>query len=147
MFQGREWKFETDSLILTYMISSLSKSLISILMRMSNILFNLIGVIMKEKILSGRKIWHVKIVHKWKDCDADNVCEYDSRNVARFAYCLLVMGSFWITECIPISVTALLPYILFPLFGLGRFSIDNHTPTSMRISLKTNVSISRNSSC
>ena len=65
------------------------------------------------------------IFHKLKDCDPDNVCEYDSSNVARFAYCLLVMGSFWITECIPISVTALLPYILFPLFGLGRFSIDN----------------------
>ena len=63
--------------------------------------------------------------HRYKDCDPDNVCEYDSSNVARFAYCLLVMGSFWITECIPISVTALLPYILFPLFGLGRFSMDN----------------------
>ena len=78
----------------------------------------------REGIFNSQNFWVKNLVHKCKDCDADNVCEYDSSNVARFAYCLLVMGSFWITECIPISVTALLPYILFPLFGLGRFSID-----------------------
>ena len=29
------------------------------------------------------------------------------------------MASFWISECVPIPVTALFPYFLFPLFGLA----------------------------
>jgi len=32
------------------------------------------------------------------------------------------MATYWISECIPIAVTALLPYILFPLFGLVKAS-------------------------
>ena len=54
-----------------------------------------------------------------KDCVEDGTCEFDSGNVARFAYCLIVMASFWISECVPIAVTALFPYFLFPLFGLA----------------------------
>ena len=54
-----------------------------------------------------------------KDCVENENCEFDSGNVARFAYCLILMGSFWISECVPIAVTALFPYFLFPLFGLA----------------------------
>ena len=54
-----------------------------------------------------------------KDCIESENCEFDSGNVARFAYCLILMGSFWISECVPIAVTALFPYFLFPLFGLA----------------------------
>lgn len=38
--------------------------------------------------------------------------------MARFGYTLLVMGIYWITECIPIAATSLLPYIFYPLFGI-----------------------------
>ena len=54
-----------------------------------------------------------------KDCIENENCEFDSGNVARFAYCLILMASFWISECVPIAVTALFPYFLFPLFGLA----------------------------
>ena len=37
------------------------------------------------------------------------------------AYCgyvLLIMLAYWVTECIPIPVAALLPIVLFPAFGI-----------------------------
>ena len=37
------------------------------------------------------------------------------------AYCgfvLIVMSGFWITECLPLGITSLLPVLLFPLFGI-----------------------------
>ena len=52
---------------------------------------------------------------------------YSSRNVARFGYSLIVMAIYWITECLPLPVTAVLPYIFYPLLGLqssGAVSIN-----------------------
>ena len=38
------------------------------------------------------------------NCDRDSeICEFSSADVARFSYCLIVMATFWITECIPIG--------------------------------------------
>lgn len=34
----------------------------------------------------------------------------------------VLMASLWITECIPIPVTALLPLVFFPLFGVSKFA-------------------------
>lgn len=28
------------------------------------------------------------------------------------------MGAYWITEAIPLAITALMPLVLFPLFGI-----------------------------
>ncbi|XP_062610504.1 Na(+)/citrate cotransporter-like isoform X1 [Saccostrea cucullata] len=39
-------------------------------------------------------------------------------NEAKCAYVIIIMAVFWITEALPISVTALLPIILFPMVGL-----------------------------
>ena len=52
---------------------------------------------------------------------------YSSKKVARFGYTLIVMGIYWITECLPLPVTAVLPYVLYPLLGLrsaGSVSIN-----------------------
>ncbi|OXA52654.1 Protein I'm not dead yet [Folsomia candida] len=35
------------------------------------------------------------------------------------AYCVLIMAIYWMTEAIPIPVTALLPVVLYPLFGIS----------------------------
>lgn len=37
---------------------------------------------------------------------------------AECAYVLLVVAMFWLTEALPLSVTALLPGLMFPLFGI-----------------------------
>lgn len=33
-------------------------------------------------------------------------------------YVILIMAIYWITESLPLSVTALIPLFLFPLFGV-----------------------------
>ncbi|KAG9345882.1 hypothetical protein JZ751_009038 [Albula glossodonta] len=38
--------------------------------------------------------------------------------VSECAFTLLVMAVFWLTEALPLGVTALLPALLFPLFGI-----------------------------
>ncbi|MCJ8735978.1 hypothetical protein PDJAM_G00253640 [Pangasius djambal] len=42
--------------------------------------------------------------------------------VAQCAYTLVLMAVFWMTEALPLSVTALLPALLFPLFGIMKSS-------------------------
>uniref|UniRef100_A0A3Q1FKS5 Solute carrier family 13 member 1-like n=1 Tax=Acanthochromis polyacanthus TaxID=80966 RepID=A0A3Q1FKS5_9TELE len=37
---------------------------------------------------------------------------------AECAFVLLLMATYWVTEAIPLSMTALLPAILFPMFGI-----------------------------
>ncbi|XP_071505890.1 Na(+)/citrate cotransporter-like [Diadema antillarum] len=34
------------------------------------------------------------------------------------AYSILIMASYWMTECIPLAATSLLPIFLFPVFGV-----------------------------
>ena len=36
----------------------------------------------------------------------------------RCAFVILVMAVYWVTECIPLPVTALLPIVLFPLLKI-----------------------------
>ncbi|VDK80709.1 unnamed protein product [Dibothriocephalus latus] len=43
---------------------------------------------------------------------------FHNTSEAKGAYALLLMAGYWITECIPIYVTALLPIIMAPLMGL-----------------------------
>lgn len=36
----------------------------------------------------------------------------------RCAYVVLLMGGYWVTECVPIGIVSLIPVVLFPLFGI-----------------------------
>ncbi|PIC20848.1 hypothetical protein B9Z55_025899 [Caenorhabditis nigoni] len=39
---------------------------------------------------------------------------------ARCLFCVAVMGSYWVFEALPLAITAFIPMILFPLFGIMR---------------------------
>lgn len=43
--------------------------------------------------------------------------------VAQCAFTLVLMAVFWMTEALPLAVTALLPAFLFPLFGIMKSSV------------------------
>ena len=62
--------------------------------------------------------------------------ELDPANplVTRMAAVILLMAIWWITEAIPLSATALLPIILFPLLGIMR---GRELPAGNRIDLET----------
>ncbi|TGZ36994.1 hypothetical protein DBV15_12441, partial [Temnothorax longispinosus] len=36
----------------------------------------------------------------------------------RCAYIVLLVAGYWVTECLPIGITSLIPVVLFPLFGI-----------------------------
>ena len=61
--------------------------------------------------------------------------ELDPANplVTRMAAVILLMAIWWITEAIPLSATALLPIILFPLLGIMR---GRELPAGNRINLE-----------
>ncbi|XP_028287727.1 solute carrier family 13 member 1 [Parambassis ranga] len=46
----------------------------------------------------------------------------DGTKVAQCAFVLLLMAVYWMTEVIPLSMTAMLPAILFPFFGIMKSS-------------------------
>ncbi|MDG2421191.1 MAG: SLC13 family permease [Gammaproteobacteria bacterium] len=54
--------------------------------------------------------------------------------VTRMAAIILLMAIWWITEAIPLSATALLPIILFPLMGIMR---GRELPAGNRINLES----------
>jgi len=41
---------------------------------------------------------------------------------SRCAYAILIMAVYWVTEIVPLAVTALLPLVLFPLLGVVKSS-------------------------
>ena len=49
--------------------------------------------------------------HPSESCSKEEICEYDSAMVGRFGYSLIIIGGYWVTECLPIPLTALLPYV------------------------------------
>ena len=46
-----------------------------------------------------------------ESCPKEEICEFDSAMVGRFGYSLIIIGGYWVTECLPIPLTALLPYV------------------------------------
>ncbi|XP_790428.4 solute carrier family 13 member 5 [Strongylocentrotus purpuratus] len=43
-----------------------------------------------------------------------------NNSVGHMAYCIIIMALYWMTECLPLAATALLPILLFPLFGIQK---------------------------
>ncbi|CAG5104141.1 Oidioi.mRNA.OKI2018_I69.chr1.g1112.t1.cds [Oikopleura dioica] len=47
----------------------------------------------------------------------------DFRKLGQFSYMLVIVASFWIFDVLPLAVTALIPYIILPSFGMISSSI------------------------
>eukprot|EP00057_Strongylocentrotus_purpuratus_P033167 XP_790428.3 PREDICTED: solute carrier family 13 member 5 [Strongylocentrotus purpuratus] len=45
-----------------------------------------------------------------------------NNSIGHMAYCIIIMALYWMTECLPLAATALLPILLFPLFGIQKSS-------------------------
>ncbi len=39
---------------------------------------------------------------------------------AKAGYTLLVVAIYWLTESLPLGITALIPFVMLPLFGIVR---------------------------
>lgn len=46
------------------------------------------------------------------------ICHYLLTQEAECAYVIILMAIYWCTEALPLAVTAILPALLFPLFGI-----------------------------
>ena len=74
----------------------------------------------KVKNMTSR-IWPTGILSRFikltqKFCDI--MKKFELVKIQTLRYCLINIACFWIFDVLPISVTALLPYILFPSLGL-----------------------------
>ncbi|XP_025089144.1 solute carrier family 13 member 2-like isoform X1 [Pomacea canaliculata] len=56
---------------------------------------------------------------------------------AKCAYVVIVMAVYWISECVPMSATALLPLVLFPLLGVlpGSITAKEYMSDTLMMSL------------
>ncbi|KAH3885516.1 hypothetical protein DPMN_009511 [Dreissena polymorpha] len=71
-----------------------------------------------------KSIWITVIAFGWPlffAIDYPPECEKQSK----CAYVIIVMAVLWLTEAIPISVTALLPIFMFPMTGVLSASITS----------------------
>ena len=51
-------------------------------------------------------------------CICRYICTFVCPQEAECAFVIILMAVYWCTEVLPLAVTALLPTILFPLFGI-----------------------------
>lgn len=58
---------------------------------------------------------------------ADPEVDYNLQSLRLVAAVTVLMGSWWMTEAIPLAATAMVPLVVFPLFQVGEFS-DVATP-------------------
>lgn len=58
---------------------------------------------------------------------ADPEGDYNLQSLRLVAAVTVLMGSWWMTEAIPLAATAMVPLVVFPLFQVGKFS-DVATP-------------------
>ena len=54
---------------------------------------------------------------------------------AKCAYVVLLMGVYWITESLPVAVTAMLPVLLFPTLGI----VDTDKVTAKYFNVSSNL--------
>uniref|UniRef100_A0A8C5TME3 Solute carrier family 13 member 1 n=1 Tax=Malurus cyaneus samueli TaxID=2593467 RepID=A0A8C5TME3_9PASS len=59
-----------------------------------------------------------RFLRLWKKQDLLHIIIFFSGAEAECAYTLFVVAIFWLTEALPLAVSALLPAFMFPLFGI-----------------------------
>ena len=61
------------------------------------------------------------------------VCSASGLQEACCAYVIVLMAVYWCTEALPLAVTALLPAVLFPMFGIMTSKEVRHQQTRLII--------------
>ncbi|CAL1678918.1 unnamed protein product [Lasius platythorax] len=72
---------------------------------------------MKRTSLFLKLYWRIIFAVCWPLFWLPLVVIYDYPEV-RCAYIVLIVAGYWVTECLPIGITSLIPVVLFPLFGI-----------------------------
>ncbi|XP_058800705.1 protein I'm not dead yet-like [Phymastichus coffea] len=73
--------------------------------------------IAKKTGLFFKLYWRVIIVLGWPLILLPLVVLYDGLQ-ARCAFVVVLMAMYWVTECLPLPMTALMPLVLFPCLGI-----------------------------
>ncbi|XP_067217375.1 protein I'm not dead yet-like isoform X1 [Linepithema humile] len=61
--------------------------------------------------------WRIIFAISWALCLLPFIIMYNYPEV-RCAYVVLLLAGYWVTECIPIAITSMIPVVLFPAFGI-----------------------------
>jgi hypothetical protein len=76
------------------------------------LLFSALPITLRSKVTAEHICFNLKHLFIHSSFNIQNLKE------AYCAYVLIIMVLYWMTDCLPVPITALMPVVLYPLFGI-----------------------------